>query len=79
VVLEFVDNEGVLRKLNKPLIAPVNKNWHTYQLLWGPHNRYEVKIDNHSAIKGFISEDFSSQAHMDIVVKYSQEGKPHDW
>jgi len=30
VVLEFVDNEGVLRKLNKPLLAPVNTNWHTY-------------------------------------------------
>lgn len=30
VVVEFFDNQGVLRKLNKKLVAPVNTNWHTY-------------------------------------------------
>lgn len=62
-----------MRKLNKTIIAPVNNKWHTYQLLWGPHDRYEVKIDDQTALKGSISKDFISQAEIDYAVK------PNDW
>lgn len=56
VTISFRDQDGLVRTLSKPPIAPRDTLAHTYELSWG--DEYAIYIDGELASFGRVSQDF---------------------
>jgi hypothetical protein len=60
ILVEFKDSYGQLHALNQELVAPINSARHTYKLVWGSDDHYQILLDSELLIEGPISGHFQT-------------------